>query len=171
MSRGVGTGGARGPSPPPKFSEDTMRNDQSAASALFGCESGLSKPEIGLEHDKWQNLHDACLQKQLHFNSLCHVHLISSVSRPQRPLIYDCIYFSFPPPPPLPRHQHFRGKFFRCPFHSKGAPRNLCPPPPHTHFLMLPAPLLATYTTIIIPSYLSLNLCLIWYFLLFMYST
>jgi hypothetical protein len=33
-----------------------MRNDQPAASALFGCESGLLDPEIGLEHDKWQNL-------------------------------------------------------------------------------------------------------------------
>jgi hypothetical protein len=37
----------------------------SAASALFGWESGLSEPEIGLEHDKWQNLHGARLQKQL----------------------------------------------------------------------------------------------------------
>jgi hypothetical protein len=42
-----------------------MRNDQPAASALFGCESGLSKPEIGLEHDKWQNVHGTRLQKQL----------------------------------------------------------------------------------------------------------
>jgi hypothetical protein len=77
-----------------------MRNDQPAASALFGCESDLSEPEIGLQHDKWQNLHDARLQKHLQtaFNSFCHFHLISSVSRPQRPLIYDCIYFSFPNP-------------------------------------------------------------------------
>jgi hypothetical protein len=29
------------------------------------CESGLSEPEIELEHDKWQNLHDARLQKNL----------------------------------------------------------------------------------------------------------
>jgi hypothetical protein len=28
-------------------------------------ESGLSEPEIGLEHDKWQNLHGARVQKQL----------------------------------------------------------------------------------------------------------
>jgi hypothetical protein len=42
-----------------------MRNDQPAASALFGCESGFSEPEIGLEHDKWQNLHRARSQKQL----------------------------------------------------------------------------------------------------------
>jgi hypothetical protein len=32
------------------------------------------------------------------FNSFGHFHLISSVSRLQRPLIYDCIYFSFPSP-------------------------------------------------------------------------
>jgi hypothetical protein len=42
-----------------------MRNDQPAASALFGCESGLSESGIWLEHDKWQNLHGARLQKQL----------------------------------------------------------------------------------------------------------
>jgi hypothetical protein len=39
-----------------------MRNDQPAASALFVCESGLSEPEIGLEHDKWQHLHGVRLQ-------------------------------------------------------------------------------------------------------------
>ena len=109
-----------------------MRNDQPAASALFGCESDLSEPEIGLQHDKWQNLHGARLQKhpQTAFNSFCHFHLISSVSRPQRPLIYDCIDFSFPNPPSPPPHrrQHFREKFFRCPFHSKSAPRNRGPP-------------------------------------------
>jgi hypothetical protein len=33
--------------------------------ALFACKSGLSEPEIGLEHDKWQNFHGARLQKQL----------------------------------------------------------------------------------------------------------
>jgi hypothetical protein len=55
----------------------------------------------------------------------------SSMSRPQRPLIHDSI--SFPSlPPPFPRRQHFREKFFRCPFHSKSAPRNRCPPPPPT---------------------------------------
>jgi hypothetical protein len=43
-----------------------MGNDQPALRALFACESGLSEPEIGLEHafvllicqkkhDKWQN--------------------------------------------------------------------------------------------------------------------
>jgi hypothetical protein len=42
-----------------------MRNDQLAWCALFGCESGLSEPEIGLGHDKWQNLQGARLQKQL----------------------------------------------------------------------------------------------------------
>jgi hypothetical protein len=44
-----------------------MRNDQPALRALFACESGLSEPEIGLEHtfDKWQNSHGARLQKQL----------------------------------------------------------------------------------------------------------
>jgi hypothetical protein len=44
--------------------------------ALLACESGFSEPEIGFEHafglliwqkkhDKWQNSHDARLQKQL----------------------------------------------------------------------------------------------------------
>jgi hypothetical protein len=61
----------------------------------------------------------------LQSNSFCHFHLISSVSRPQWPLIYDCIYFSFPPPPPW--HQHFWEKLFRCPFHSKRAPWNRYP--------------------------------------------
>ena len=68
------------------------------------------------------------------FNSFCHFHLISSVSRRQWPLIYDCIYFPFPNP------QHFREKFFRCPFHSKNASRNRCPPP--HDFFMLPTPLM-----------------------------
>ena len=50
-------------------------NDQPALRALFACESGLSEPEIGLEHafvllisqkhDKWPNSHGARLQKQL----------------------------------------------------------------------------------------------------------
>jgi hypothetical protein len=42
-----------------------MINDQPAWRALFPCQSGLSEPEIGLEHDKWQNLHGARSQKQL----------------------------------------------------------------------------------------------------------
>jgi hypothetical protein len=42
-----------------------MGNDQPAWCTLFACESGLSEPEIGLEHDKWQNLHGTRLQKQL----------------------------------------------------------------------------------------------------------
>jgi hypothetical protein len=53
-----------------------MENDQPALRALFACESGLSEPEIGLEHafvfliwqkkqDKWQNSHGTRLQKQL----------------------------------------------------------------------------------------------------------
>jgi hypothetical protein len=47
-----------------------MGNGQPAFCALFACESGLSEPEIGLEHafvlliwqkkhDKWQNSHGA----------------------------------------------------------------------------------------------------------------
>jgi hypothetical protein len=32
---------------------------------FLAANSGLSKPEIGLEHDKWQNLHGTRLQKQL----------------------------------------------------------------------------------------------------------
>jgi hypothetical protein len=42
-----------------------MRNDQPAWPALFASESGLSEPEIGLEQDKWPNLHGVRLQKQL----------------------------------------------------------------------------------------------------------
>ena len=77
---------------------------------------------------------------KLLFNSFGHFHLISYVSRPQRPLIYDCIHFP-PPPPSFPCRQHFQEKCFRCPFHSKSAPRNCpSPPPPPTNFLMLPTP-------------------------------
>ena len=40
----------------------TMGNDQPALRALFACESGLSEPEIGLEHAFvlliWQMKHD-----------------------------------------------------------------------------------------------------------------
>jgi hypothetical protein len=50
-----------------------MGNDQPALYALFACESGISEPEIGLEHAfvllvlqmkhnkwvKWQNVHGA----------------------------------------------------------------------------------------------------------------
>jgi hypothetical protein len=61
------------------------------------------------------------------FNSFCHFHLISSVSRPQRPLIYDCIYFPFPTP--LHRRQHFLENFFRCPFIPK-VPLETSDPPP-----------------------------------------
>jgi hypothetical protein len=39
-----------------------MRNDQSALRAFFAWESGLLESEIGLEYDKWQNLHSARLQ-------------------------------------------------------------------------------------------------------------
>jgi hypothetical protein len=53
-----------------------MGNDQPAWRVLFPCKSGLSEPEIGLEHafilltcqkkhDKWQNSHGARLHKQL----------------------------------------------------------------------------------------------------------
>jgi hypothetical protein len=40
-----------------------MRYNQPAAHFLL--QIGPLKPEIGLELDKWQNLHGACLQKQL----------------------------------------------------------------------------------------------------------
>jgi hypothetical protein len=78
-----------------------MRNDQPALSALFACESGLSESEIGLEHDKWQNLHGV------------------------RSFM---IAFIFPILPPC--LQHFWENFFRCPFHTKSAPSKPVPPPP-----------------------------------------
>jgi hypothetical protein len=72
--------------------------------------------------------------------------------RPQRPLIYDCFIFPSlpsPPLPPFPRRQHFREEFFRCPFHSKIAPRNRCLP----NFLMLPTPLIKNvFGPIVLPS-------------------
>jgi hypothetical protein len=53
-----------------------LGNVQPALRALFACESGLSEPEIGLEHafvlliwqkqhDKWRNSHGSRFQKQL----------------------------------------------------------------------------------------------------------
>jgi hypothetical protein len=79
-----------------------MGNDQPALYALFACESGISEPEIGLEHAfvpliwkmkhnkwvKWQNLHGARFAKTTAncSNSFCHFHLILSVSWPQQPL-------------------------------------------------------------------------------------
>ena len=65
------------------------------------------------------------------FHFFCHFHLISSVSWPQRPLIM----IAFIPSLPLPPRQHFCENFFRCPFHSKSAPRNRCPPPTFLCFL------------------------------------
>ena len=79
-----------------------MENDQPALRALFGCESGLSEPEIGLEHStrvrrfcdlanevKWQNSHGARFAKTTAngSNSLCHFHLILSVSRRPQPVV------------------------------------------------------------------------------------
>jgi hypothetical protein len=80
-----------------------MGNDQPALPALFACESGLSEQEIGLnyafvlliwqmKHEewvKWQNSHGARFARTTAncSNSFCHFPLISSVSRPQRPLI------------------------------------------------------------------------------------
>ena len=61
-----------------------MGNDQPALRALFACESGLSEPEIGLEHAFVLSGFGKCS------NSFCHFHLISSVSRPQRPLSRNC---------------------------------------------------------------------------------
>ena len=60
------------------------------------------------------------------FNSFCHIHLISSVSPPQRPLIYDCIYFSFPTPV-----ANISGKtdFLGALFNPK-VPLETVPPPP-----------------------------------------
>jgi hypothetical protein len=76
-----------------------MGNGQPALRALFACESGLSEPEIGLEHAfvlliwqikhdkwvKWQNSYGAQFAKTTEncSNSFCHFHLILSVTRPQ----------------------------------------------------------------------------------------
>jgi hypothetical protein len=77
-----------------------MGNDQPALRALFSCESSLSEPEIGLEHafvfDLAKEVRQMAKFARCPFakitvnrsNSFCHFHLISSVSRPQRPLIY-----------------------------------------------------------------------------------
>jgi hypothetical protein len=73
-----------------------MGNDQPALRALFACESGLSEPEIGLEHAfvlliwqmkhdkwvKWQNLHGARFAKTTANCSNSFFHLILSMSRP-----------------------------------------------------------------------------------------
>jgi hypothetical protein len=61
------------------------------------------------------------------FNSFCHFHLISSISRSQRSLIYDCIYFCFPTP--LPRRQHFRKHFLGALFIPKVPFQTGAPPP------------------------------------------
>jgi hypothetical protein len=87
-----------------------MGNDQPALHALFACELGLLELEIGLEHvfvlltfdlakkhDKWQNFARCPFAKTTanYSNSFRHFHiLISSLSRPQRPLIYF-FYFDF----------------------------------------------------------------------------
>ena len=68
----------------------------------LATKSGLSEPEIGLEHNKKKAKFARCSFAKTTancFNCFCHFYLISSVSRPQRPLIYDYIYFSFPNPP------------------------------------------------------------------------
>jgi hypothetical protein len=82
-----------------------MGNDQPDLRALFACESVLSEPEIGLERARVLSFDLAKEARQMAkfawcpfakttancSNSFCHFHLISSVSRPQRPLIisYD----------------------------------------------------------------------------------
>jgi hypothetical protein len=78
------------------------------------------------------------------FNSLCHFHLISPVSRPQRPLIYDCIYFSFPnppppppPPPPSPVTNISGGNFLGALFIPKVPLETCAPPPPPTFWCFL----------------------------------
>ena len=78
-----------------------MGNDQPALRALLPANRAFQNQKSGWstrsffclliwqkKHDKWQNSHGARLQKQLQTALiLCHFHLISSVSRPQRPLI------------------------------------------------------------------------------------
>jgi hypothetical protein len=82
-----------------------MGNDQRALRALFACESGLTEPEIGLERARVRSFDLAKEARQMGemekfvrrpfakttancSNSFCHFHLISSVSRSQRPLIW-----------------------------------------------------------------------------------
>ena len=69
------------------------------------------------------------------FNSFGHFHLISSVSRLQRPLIYDCIYFSFPSPVANISGENVLGALFipKVPLETG------VPPPPN--FLMFPTAL------------------------------
>jgi hypothetical protein len=100
-------------------------------------ELGLSEPEIGLEHDKCQNLHGARLQKQLQTALVLPVTFIwSHLIRESASTAFDVWLYLFfllyppppppPPPPPLPRRQHSREHFFRCTFYSKSASRNQC---------------------------------------------
>jgi hypothetical protein len=127
-----GGGGARGPSPPPPV----FRRHKKCP--FFLWQSALCLREKCCSDcifDTWMLQSNIRISKFALFsfakttancfNSFGHCHLISSVGRLQRPFIYDCIYFSFPPPPP---RQHFHEKVFRCPFHSKSATRNRCPP-------------------------------------------
>jgi hypothetical protein len=64
--------------------------------------------------NKWQNLHDARLQKQLQTALILSVTFIWFhlwVGLNGLWFQYDCIYFSFPPPPPPPRRRHLRETF------------------------------------------------------------
>jgi hypothetical protein len=80
-----------------------MGNYQPALRPLFACESSLSEPEIGLTHafvllnfDLAKEAQQMAKFARCPFakttancsNSFCHFHLISSVSQPQRPLIF-----------------------------------------------------------------------------------
>jgi hypothetical protein len=82
-----------------------MGNDQPALRALLACESGLSEPEIGLEHMRVRSFDLAKEARQMEkfarcpkttasrCNSFCHFHLISCVSLPQGPLIVENVLF------------------------------------------------------------------------------
>ena len=80
-----------------------MGNNQPALRALFACESGLSEPELNRAGARVRSFDLAKEARQMAkfarcsfakttancSNSFRHFHLISSVSRPQRPLIHN----------------------------------------------------------------------------------
>ena len=114
-SRGVGTGG--GKPPPPNFSENT----KSALTSVAKC----PLPPWKMLHFLWLELF--VLQKTQKIPSLWWQSALCLREKWCSDwILYDCNYFS-PPPPSVANIS--RKNVFRCPFHSKSAPRNHPPPP------------------------------------------